>query len=81
MSTVAVVGNSVGENNVAKAQKYSMLTLLIGFVVSGLFISTLILFTKEVPMLYTSDETVVELAAHAMPYLSISLALDAIEGV
>ena len=57
----AMVGKSIGENNIDKAIKYAKISVMLGFVIAFFNMVVTVTFRKYITMAYTSDETLLDL--------------------
>lgn len=71
-AAATLVGNSIGENNVAKAKKNGKIVIVVAAGASGIIAIILTLFSRAITSIYTKEESIVALTANAMPLLALS---------
>jgi MATE family multidrug resistance protein len=71
------VGNSIGEMNVKKAKAYAKYIMLLGISFELFVLFNLNVFKKEVAMIFTDEDVVIQHISNSLFWQSLSLFFDA----
>jgi len=71
VSTTTLVGQAVGADDFALAQKYTNLTRVLARISTLIVAIICIVFARQISGLYTSDQPVIDIAVTVMPFLAL----------
>jgi len=76
-----IVGNKLGERNVAEAKMYAKICVITNYSISAVIELTALLFRKEIGLLFSADKKVQDLIASVIPIIVLANVFDVNQGI
>ncbi|CAI2363767.1 unnamed protein product [Moneuplotes crassus] len=77
----ALVGNSLGEGNPAKAKRYYLISIMWVVFLTAIIIVVMIVLREDIAFIYTQELNVVRLVVSTVPYFSLMMFFDNLKEV